>query len=372
MRKDLPLPPGCVAACRACHHRTWEAGASTAQKEAFLHTLLGRWQEQLQPLSLPEPHRRWHYRTRVKLAARWQEGRWECGMEPRDDFIPLPDCPVHASWVNAAFAAILTALPGPADLPLRYLVQSGGITTLIVKAAPAQVARLMPDLTARLQGLGLEHHIQALKVHAHPAAGRRLFAKNGWFTVFGPDWVQDDAGLWHGPTSFQQALPEMYRASVQAAEHWLQPGPEDAVVDLYCGIGATLQRWTAAGARTLGIEASVEAIAAARRNAPEATALVGYCASRLPQLRTFAAEAARRTLAYVNPPRTGLEPEISTWLGSELHPQRIAYLSCSPGTLRRDLLLLEAQGFRIARLQPYDFFPQTHHVEVLACLESTS
>jgi tRNA/tmRNA/rRNA uracil-C5-methylase (TrmA/RlmC/RlmD family) len=50
-------------------------------------------------------------------------------------------------------------------------------------------------------------------------------------------------------------------------------------------------------------------------------------------------------------------------------PQRMAYLSCSAGTLRRDLEHLTAAGYRVMRIIPYDFFPQTHHVETLVFLK---
>ena len=49
-------------------------------------------------------------------------------------------------------------------------------------------------------------------------------------------------------------------------------------------------------------------------------------------------------------------------------PDRMAYLSCSAGTLRRDLDALVQTGYAVERITPYDFFPQTHHVETLALL----
>ena len=49
-------------------------------------------------------------------------------------------------------------------------------------------------------------------------------------------------------------------------------------------------------------------------------------------------------------------------------PARMAYLSCSAGTLRRDLEPLERSGYEILGILPYDFFPQTLHVETLALL----
>jgi 23S rRNA (uracil1939-C5)-methyltransferase len=80
-----------------------------------------------------------------------------------------------------------------------------------------------------------------------------------------------------------------------------------------------------------------------------------------------AAERSSRLL-YVNPPRTGLESEVLGWAVNEFRPERLAYLSCSAGTLSRDLSGLAGAGYAVEALHPYDFFPQTHHVETLALL----
>jgi tRNA/tmRNA/rRNA uracil-C5-methylase (TrmA/RlmC/RlmD family) len=68
----------------------------------------------------------------------------------------------------------------------------------------------------------------------------------------------------------------------------------------------------------------------------------------------------------VNPPRSGLEAGVLDALAGELQPERLAYLSCSAGTLARDLRILCQAGYRVSAIHPCDFFPLTHHVEALA------
>jgi tRNA/tmRNA/rRNA uracil-C5-methylase (TrmA/RlmC/RlmD family) len=173
--------------------------------------------------------------------------------------------------------------------------------------------------------------------------------------------------LEYGPTAFQQLIPALYRQALDAAEDFLTPGPDDHIADLYCGIGASLARWTRRGARVIGVELGGEAVECASRNAPAATVLRGKCADRIPQLRAWMLTTGTRLL-YLNPPRTGLEPAVLAWTTDEYRPERLAYLSCSAGTLSRDLVALAAAGYNVKMLIPYDFFPQTHHVETLALL----
>jgi tRNA/tmRNA/rRNA uracil-C5-methylase (TrmA/RlmC/RlmD family) len=164
-------------------------------------------------------------------------------------------------------------------------------------------------------------------------------------------------------------MPELHRESLAAALAHLRPGPGTSVLDLYCGHGASLREWTAAGSPALGIELSGEAVELAAANAPQAAVLRGTCAQRLPQVRAWWSAQRGARVAYVNPPRSGLEPEVVAALAGELRAARVAYLSCSAGTLSRDIGQFAAAGYRVSAIHPYDFFPLTHHVEALALLD---
>ena len=331
----------------------------------WLRRMLAPWADRLQPLQAVGGEARWSYRGKVCLSAAWNatEG-WNFGLWRRDALIPIPDCPVHAGLVRRLTRGLMRALPPGPEFPLAFYVQTGQQATLILKTHRLPDAAWLDDARrAELAGSGLD----GLWLHLHPAAGRRLFARAGWMLLWGQPRSWDAFGLEYGPTAFQQLIPALYQQALDAAEDFLAPGPDDPIVDLYCGIGASLARWTRRGARALGVELGGEAVECAGRNAPAATVLRGKCADRIPQLRIWTPATGARLL-YLNPPRTGLEPAVLAWATEEYRPARLAYLSCSAGTLNRDLSALAAAGYTVAALMPYDFFPQTHHVETLALM----
>ena len=72
----------------------------------------------------------------------------------------------------------------------------------------------------------------------------------------------------------------------------------------------------------------------------------------------------------IDPPRTGCSPEFLEQLVA-FAPRRIVYVACDPSTQARDACILGKKGYRVIRIQPFDFFPQTRHIENVAVLESS-
>jgi 23S rRNA (uracil1939-C5)-methyltransferase len=67
-------------------------------------------------------------------------------------------------------------------------------------------------------------------------------------------------------------------------------------------------------------------------------------------------------LIVVDPPRSGLGDRVARLL-ARVDAPRVTYVSCDPSTLARDLLPLQAAGYRVERAHLVDLFPQTYHLE---------
>ncbi len=356
----------CPPECPGCAHRHLSASESLTQKQRWIVKKLIKWGDTIQPIQTPGPGLRQGYRENVCLSSSWENSQWSIGLRHRDAVIPIPDCPVHSSRVRSAMASFAHALPPASEFPMIYYAQSGGQVTLILKSKEMPpMSWLSPDLREKLGLTGID----GVWLHRHPSAGRRVFAKNRWDLVWGKARSVDQQGFVYGPTSFQQLIPGLYNQALDAAEFFLSPGEDDLLFDLYAGIGASLARWPRQAKHVIGVELSGESFECAKLNAPSAVIYRGACHHRLAQLTEALEYPHQKRLLYANPPRTGLEAEIRQWIAKVCQPGKLAYLSCSAGTLKRDLTELENQGYRIEQIIPYDFFPHTLHVEALALLQ---
>jgi 23S rRNA (uracil1939-C5)-methyltransferase len=267
-----------------------------------------------------------------------------------DELVPIPDCPLHLSEMNGQLEKIRALVPG--HFPLVNLMVSGRAYTLVLKC------KRRPELIETMRGWNLPGI--SLFVNWNPVAGRRAIDSRRTELVSGEEWLADE-GLIYGPTSFRQQIPGLENFVIEEGRKYLA-GP--VVLDFYCGTGATLKAWRAAGWETLGVELHGESLACAGKNAPGVSLLRGKVEDRLPQVEEYL--TGRPFSLYTNPPRTGHAREVVEWT-LRARPEKIVYLSCNPRSLGRDLRQL-SKGYTVERVQPLDFFPQTSHVETMVFL----
>jgi 23S rRNA (uracil1939-C5)-methyltransferase len=169
------------------------------------------------------------------------------------------------------------------------------------------------------------------------------------------------------PVDFVQVNSDINRRMVRFAIEQLRPGPQDRVLDLFCGIGNFSLPLARRSATVLGIEGEKTLVARAAENAKKND--LGNVEFRVADLSkidgTEAWVKAGWDRVLLDPARSGAAEVVSRM--KLLNPERIVYVSCHPGTLARDAgILVHEQGYRLESAGIIDMFPHTAHVESIA------
>jgi len=165
--------------------------------------------------------------------------------------------------------------------------------------------------------------------------------------------------------SFFQGNRFLVEALARAVVDLVPPG--GPVLDLYAGVGLFALPLAARGDTVAAFEIAASAADDAVENA-RAARLVGVRVVRADVgegLRSWPREAGERIV--LDPPRTGAGAEVVAAVASR-RPEAVVYVSCDPPTLGRDLLAFARAGYRPDRLQAFDLFPDTFHLETVVRL----
>lgn len=203
-----------------------------------------------------------------------------------------------------------------------------------------------------------------------PPGGNRPVPK-----IFGDPVVERQAPLAHGvrllgrPDAFAQAHGEANELLVREAIEGLSVEPSDEVLELYGGAGNFTFALSERAARVTVVEEAGVSLELARKAAGEAGVdNVRFIAGDAGAVvRDWVGQGRTVDRILLDPPRAGARG-LAEGL-ARLEPRRIAYVSCDPATLARDLAAFRDHGYVPAMAVPVDMFPQTAHVEGVVILE---
>ncbi len=332
----------------------------------------------------PAPER-FGFRYVVKLGFGWSfdRKRLKVGAWGRRDrrIVPIPQCPVAAPVLRR----IMTSLahhcidlgfapyePATDKGVLRGAVLRASRTTgeVLITLVVGRWTRKLRDLVERVAQANGE--VAGVWVHLNTDPGNALFSVSpdgdiGLRAVVGKDWIEevlDGVRLRIGPGDFFQTQPAMALPLYRRTLERLAPGPDDAIVDLYAGVGGL----TLLAARRCGLAIGVESMSravcrareSARRNRITAEFIHGRVEDALPSLRNRLVHP----LVIVDPARRGLHPKVREELLA-MRPRRLAYVACNAASMARDLAVFREAGATVEDLDLFEMFPHTAHVECL-------
>ncbi|MFY1694939.1 MULTISPECIES: class I SAM-dependent RNA methyltransferase [unclassified Solwaraspora] len=169
--------------------------------------------------------------------------------------------------------------------------------------------------------------------------------------------------------AFWQVHPAAADTLSEAVLELLEPAAGESAWDLYGGTGlfaAALATRTGPTGRVTLVESAGPGVAAARRNLAD-LAQVEVVAARVEQALARRRITGPVDLVVLDPPRAGAGAQVVGPIAAAAR-RAVCYVACDPAALARDLRTFRELGWRLTRLQAYDCFPMTGHVECVALL----
>jgi len=323
----------------------------------------------------PSPHP-WEYRNRASLHVWEQNGRLYAGFltEPRARTgVPIRECRLCSPTVNrgiARLASVLNRLKPDecASVPRRIQIHEteAGAGMLAVFAGDCD-----PSLAAfweRALGSASPGGVRcASGTRAGVADTRRPIHASPEARPMLTHWLTQRVEV--HPAAFCQANSGAAAAVFERLRELGKELKPKRIWDLYGGWGALGLASATEDQPVTVFESSPHAESAAR-------SLVKQLGTGRPEFatgdldKTFPRHAygiEADDLVILDPPRSGAHERVLSLLGQSLI-RHIAYLSCNPARLARDMAILASHGFGAVETRPCDFFPQTPRIEVLAIL----
>ena len=140
------------------------------------------------------------------------------------------------------------------------------------------------------------------------------------------------------------------------------------LVDAYCGSGLFALSLAHKFEKVAGVEVSETSADFARRNAQlNKLANVEILTSSAEGIFADLTFQGENTALVIDPPRKGCTEGFLDQL-AKFGPRRVVYVSCNPATQMRDFVQLNEAGYTVEKIQPFDLFPHTRHLECVATL----
>lgn len=295
------------------------------------------------------------YRSRVRFHV-GKYGKLGFFARGTHQLVEVPSCAVADPSINQALALVRRlarrfpeALAGFSDVELR-----AGEAFVIARFVPRDgIKPIAAD--PFLRALGKELKVAASEREAQALCERRSLSPDVFVEIPADAFSQINVPV-------NQQLIASLVAGAQARG-------VRTFCDLFAGVGNFSLPLARLGLRGVMVERTPSAVQAAQRSAAaQGLALKARSADVARAVTDLVREGQRFELVVLDPPREGA-PEVVAALPA-LGARAVAYVSCDPVTLARDLKQLVAAGLRIVSVEAFDMFPRTHHFETLVWLDA--
>ena len=319
------------------------------------------------------------YRNKAIYAVGKKNGRVVKGFyrASSHDITPVEQCLLQLPLADKAAQAVCDWMNLRGVAPYDEVTGRGTVRHLFTRCAMHTPDAVLCIVSARGFGAQTDDLVAYLREHCPELTGivldinkqkGNVVLAGDFYTLWGsPELTDRLCGLTFtlSPQAFYQVNPVQAERLYERAVEYAVNAPTDQVLDLYCGAGT----FTLPLARRCDFVAAVEAYGPAVRDLRRNLEI-----NKLDNVDVIGGDAVREfpdqdaDVLVVDPPRAGLAPEAIDLIAST-SARDVAYVSCDPATLARDLKRFVEEGtFSPIKITPVDLFPQTFHCETVVHL----
>lgn len=356
--------------CGGCHYQHIATAEQLRLRKAILRETLSRlagiqWDGAIQEHAA-EPY---GYRNRAQWAVRSGQPRALGYFLPESStIVPIDECPVLSPMLAKTFGE-LQEMARSGRLPEKIAeieaFADSADAKIALNVAFERFTKPPKDLAGTLQEAIPQLHSLLL-----------LDQSKNRFELMGPGYLFHEAGGFRYRVSHLSFF-QVNRFLIEDLLKTVTAGATGNVaLDLYAGVGFFTFPLARTFQKVISVDANLTATRDLHVNAERAgVAVVSH--------HEHAEEFLRKTtetpdFVLLDPPRSGLGAEAAAKLAA-LGAEEIAYLSCDPSTLARDLAVLTGSKrgvtnssqegrYQITEMHLFDLFPQTYHIETLVRL----
>ncbi len=366
--------------CGGCQLQNLEYEEQLSFKQSRVIRALGRFCHVDEIVGMESP---FYYRNKVQSAFSFLGGRTVCGIYQSSTrrVLPVDECMIE-DRLSQKIVRSVRSLAGEFRLKsydlrsgrgfLRHVLVRRGFATgevmVVIVTSREQFPRKRDFASALLKK---HKEITTLVWNINPTETPLLLGDESEI-LHGPGYIHDillGRRFRISPRSFYQVNPVQTEKLYSAVRDFCELTGKETVVDAYCGTGTIGLTVADRAKRLIGIESSSDAVEDARINAElngiENAEFFAFDAGEMTV--ELAQKKEKVDIVITDPPRAGCSREFLTSVAS-LAPKKVVYVSCNYETLERDVMFLTKNGYKVKKVQPFDLFPHTSHVETVVLL----
>ncbi len=342
----------------------------------------------------------YEYRNKLQLPIREENGQKKIGFfrENSHDVIDISSCAIHPNWVEKIIQIIRNYIKYNGISCYSEKTKKGKLKHVVVREINGELIVVLVANARKLFGVnGLIARLIAefknvslyLNVNLND---NNVVLGDEFILLYGREKIRlEEFGISYeiGPNSFFQVNTSVKHEIYNDLIEKTNVLENSTVIDAYSGAGVLTAMLAKKAKKAIGIEIIQEAVDSAIKLAEENNLsntqfICAPCEEVLPKILTEISQEGENSILVFDPPRKGVDYKILEKT-LEVMPKQIAYISCSPQTLARDIGILMGSlkyengqlinlsadflpKYEIKFIATYDMFCQSRHVETLVCL----